>query len=173
MKNFNQVHNELRPRVLGYLTKITGDSNLAEDLTNETMVKVWMNFNKFDMDKGSISTWTMRITKNVLTDYWRKRQLDTVSIQGAVDEEGNEYFKLPVAETPHSVVVASELGEGIQLAINSLPKNQKRIADMFFNQELSYEEISIELNKPLGSVKSSLYRAKTMLQESILTTELV
>jgi RNA polymerase sigma-70 factor (ECF subfamily) len=164
MTNFNKLYNELRPYVFNFIRMKTRDSDLAEDLTNDTMLKVYNNLDKFDEEKGKINTWVVRIANNVLIDHWRKKKLNTTSIDEFVDDEGNNTFHGSDNVTPHSEMVNTQIGEGIEMAFGKLPEKYKELADLFFKKQLSYEEISDELNAPLGTIKANIHRTRKILQ---------
>jgi len=173
MKNYNEVYRELQPKVLGFLVKFTnGDIELAEDLTSITMEKVLFNLEKYDESKSKMSTWAINIAKNVAIDNTRKRRLKTASIHDYVDDQGNETLQATSSVTPYSEMVSKQIGHGIELALSKLPMNYKDIADLYFKKELSYEEISDELQKPLGTIKASIHRARQLLQESLKSVKL-
>jgi RNA polymerase sigma-70 factor (ECF subfamily) len=167
MKNFNEIYNELKPKVLGFLIKSTGNVELANDLTSDTMIKIFQNIDKFDQTRSKLSSWAISIAKNVAIDNHRKRKLLTTSISSFVDDEGNEYIQCPSYDTPYSNIVSKQLGEGIDLAFNKLPKIYKDIANLYFKKQLSYSEISDELIKPIGTVKATIHRIRKILQESL------
>lgn len=167
MKNYNEVYKELNNVVLGYLIKKTRDKELAEDLTSDTLYKVFVNIDKFDEDKANIKTWAVNIANNVLIDHWRKRKLATSSIHDFVDDEGNETIQYSDNTTPFSEMVNKQIGLGIDLAFSKLPTNYQDIANLYFKKQLSYEEISVELDKPLGTIKANIFRVRKMLQEKL------
>jgi len=173
MKNFNEVYRKLQPNVLGYLIKFThGDKELAEDLTSITMEKVLFNLDKYDENKSKMTTWAINIAKNVAIDNSRKRRLKTASIHDYVDDQGNETLQATNSVTPYSEIVSKQIGHGIELALSKLPINYKDIANLYFRKQLSYEEISDELQKPLGTIKANIHRARHLLQESLKNVKL-
>lgn len=173
MKNFNQIHNELRPKILGFLIKQLGDIELAKDLTAEAMVKIWNNLDKFDENKSSLNTWAVNVAKNVAIDNYRKRALMTTSIHEFVDDDGNETIKAVSNDTPHTEMVTKEIAMGIDYAMNKLPENYRRVAELFFKGQLSYEEISTDLSMPMGTVKATINRARKQLQSTLVSINLI
>jgi RNA polymerase sigma-70 factor (ECF subfamily) len=173
MKKYNEVYNKLQPIVLGYLIKFNhGDIEQAEDQASITMEKVLFNLDKYDEEKSKMTTWAINIAKNVAIDATRKRRLSTLSIHDYVDDQGNETIQEQTSVTPYSEMVSKQIGDGIELALSKLPMNYKDIADMYFKKELSYQEISNELQKPLGTIKANIHRARLLLQESLKNVKL-
>lgn len=169
MKNFNEIYKVYSTNVFNYLNKKTGyrDSELARDLMQETMVKVHNHLDSFDGNKASMNTWIITIARNTWIDYDRKRRVDTQPINNFVDEDGNEMIHIEADENPLNDVINNQIGEGIQLAFSKLPDLYRQYADLFFNQQLSYDEIANELNAPIGTVKGTINRTRMLLKDLI------
>lgn len=167
MKNYNNQYKELNEVVLNHLNYQLKDKELAKDLASDTMFKIFTNIDKFDENKANIKTWAINIAKNVLIDHWRKRKLMTASLHDYVDDEGNETIQYTNNVTPHSELVSKQIGIGIDLAFSKLPAIYQDIANLYFKKQLSYEEISTELDKPLGTIKANIFRVRKLLQEKL------
>jgi len=167
MKNYNEVYRKLQPVVLGYLIKLTNNRDTAEHLASITMEKVLFNLDKYDESKSKMTTWAINIAKNAAIDESRKRRLTTMSISDFVDEQGNETIQVSNNVTPYSEIVSKQIGHGIDLALSKLPMIYKDIANLYFRKQLSYEEISNELQRPLGTIKAGIHRARLILQDSL------
>lgn len=171
MENFNAIYKEHSDYIFNLLDRklFYKDSDLARDLTQDTFIKVAKNLDIFDGSKSKMRTWIVTIAKNVLIDYSRKKQIDIESIDGYVDNDGVHFFpNEPEAKsTPLSDMVNMQIAEGIQLAFSKLPENYKQYAELLFNKQLSYDEIAVELNQPLGTVKASIYRTRELLRETL------
>lgn len=159
---FNEIYSELKSKIEAFICyKVNGDKLLAEDLTQEVFIKVLNGIDAFDSDKSSIHTWVFNITNNHLIDYWRKKKMDTMSISNYVNEDGNE--TLQIADVVNAIE-NSEVKEMIGMAISQLPKTYKRIGNLFFNHNYSYEEISNIMGIPLGTVKGKIFRTRKLLE---------
>ncbi len=158
------IYAEHHNNVLKWIHSKIRNQETAEELAGDVFVKVHENINVYDADKAKVNTWVYHIAKNVVIDYLRKKNLPTNSLSDMVDEDGNETVFHTDYTNPYTDMVNSELGATIQKAIDSLPETYHNIADMFFLQEQSHEEISTALDVPIGTVKGYIFRAKELLR---------
>ena len=135
------------------------DDMLAQDATQEVFLRVYRNLKRF---KGSakLSTWLYRIVKNVCYDLLKKRK--TVRL-----EEGQEE-RLPAdGVDPETGTLVRWEHRRLRAAVAKLPESQRLAVNMYYFQELSYEEIAEIMEQPLGTVKSHLFRGKAALAEAL------
>ena len=141
----------------------------AEDVTLEVFGRAFTKLSKYDPTKGTFSSWLFQIAHHRSIDFVRKRRLDCVSINAPLVFGGTATFaeNVPCAVHPESVLLGNEAKQLLHENIERLkPPFQSLIALRYF-EELSYEEIATELNMPMGTVKSYLFRAKSDLRASI------
>lgn len=144
----------------------------AEDLTLKTLEKVIMRLELYD-EKFAFSTWVYRIAQNTMIDEKRmSKSVDVISVDdmNSEDSDGHEGFVLPSnGPTPFDIMRKDERAKRIITAVDSLHnKDQKMAVKLRYFEELSYEEISDRMQKPLNTVKTILNRAKINLQSSQL-----
>jgi len=174
MENFNSIYSENHKMVLNFINMKVNEFSVAEELTNDVFMRVHKHLNNYDSDKASVKTWVMNIAKNIVIDHYRKSKLETISVDKE-DENGVsgyatwKMFSASSKATPHSEMVRGEIGDEIQRSISSLDGKYRDVADLFFNKELSYEEISKELNIPIGTVKGQISRARKILVTDLET----
>lgn len=166
MQNFNEIYKQHKPMVLFFATQKLGVVE-AEELTQDVFMKVYNNLHKYDESKAKMSTWIMTFAKNAIIDRYRKVKLETTSIDSFVTEDGKELFQIPTFSNPESTMVDTEKGQSVMNHILNLPKTYKRIANLYFNLEMSYNEIASRMNIPMGTVKAQISRARKLLQQSI------
>ena len=174
MENFNKVYADNHKMVLNFINMKVNEFTTAEELTNDVFMKVYKHLANFDEDKASMSTWVMNIAKNTVIDHYRKAKLETVSVDKENENGESGYATwnlLNVANipTPLNKIIGDEIGDMIQGEISSLDGKYKDVADLFFNEELSYEEIADRLMLPLGTVKGQISRARKKLTEKLET----
>jgi len=158
--------------VLGYQNKVIhisygmlSDYQDACDAAQEVFVKVYRSIDRFRGD-SSLSTWIYRITKNVCSDFLRKRKDPYLSI----DEEKEEGTKLEIVDTsksPEQIAEKNEIQRIVHEALGELDDNSRLMITMFDLEGLSYEEISAALEIPIGTVKSRLNRAREKLKKNL------
>lgn len=172
MKNFNKIYSENHKSVLGFILRKVNNTVVAEELTNDVFMKVYKHLDNYDSEKSAMNTWIMNITSNVVIDYYRKRKMETISIEHSNSDEDNIHLVMldrfkSNKSTPFKIMSNAEGVERIQFAIDKLPEKYRRIAKLFFNEELSYQEIAETLACSLGTVKGQLSRAREILTSQL------
>jgi RNA polymerase sigma-70 factor (ECF subfamily) len=167
------AHRELIKRyerpVFSLVLRMVRDRELAEDLTQDTFVKVLSHLDSYRTD-FKFSSWLFKIANNVAVDHLRRRQLDTVSIHGsphssAFDDVEASRFDLPdERESALGEMEARELGSAIELAISRLRPEYRSCILLRHVEGRSYEEIASTLDLPLGTIKTYIHRARHELR---------
>lgn len=155
--------------------RILQNEEEADDATQEAFVKIWQALPGFRGD-SKFTTWAYRIIRNLCLNRLRstKNNPRLVSVETNFDEgeeEGREIVSnLPGAETeePAWHFDSSERRQLIWQQVDGLPVKYREIIGLYYQQELSYEEISAALDVPVGTVKTHLFRAKAMLKNKLL-----
>ena len=148
-------------RLLRYLTYLTGQPELAEDLFQETWIRVLERGHQYD-PKHEFSTWLFAVARNLTIDYLRKKS--PVSLDGLMEDE--EHAPLEPADTRPSaleMVAQHEHAERISAALVSIPTEYRETVVLRFQEGLALDEIATVTGAPLGTVKSRLYRGLNLL----------
>jgi RNA polymerase sigma-70 factor (ECF subfamily) len=166
---FRELVRRYQRPVFSLLYRMVRDRALAEDLSQDTFVKV-LNGLKSYRPEFKFSSWIFKVANNVAIDQLRKRGVDTISMDGAPDA------KTPDAraatglqlrghgETPLQEVEARELGIAIEQAIGRLRPEYRSCIVLRHVEGYSYEEIAQILDLPLGTVKTYIHRARIELR---------
>ncbi|MDB5004222.1 MAG: sigW 6 [Mucilaginibacter sp.] len=144
--------------------KMVNNKEDAMDLTVETFAKAFEKLDKYQPDYA-FSTWLFRVATNNCIDFIRKKKLNTTSIHGMMDEDGDEkqlQIKADVLN-PEETSIKKQQTEELKLLIQSLPARYRNLITLRYFDELSYEEIAQQLDLPLGTVKAQLFRARYLL----------
>ena len=144
--------------------KMVNNKEDAMDLTVETFAKAFEKLDKYQLE-FAFSTWLFRVGTNNCIDFIRKKKLNTQSINGMVDDDGDER-PLQIksdALNPEEVSMKKEQTQTLKVLIDSLPSRYRNLIVLRYFDELSYEEISEQLDLPLGTVKAQLFRARYLL----------
>jgi RNA polymerase sigma-70 factor, ECF subfamily len=145
--------------VLSLLVRLTGDRALAEDLAQETFIKVVRSLAAFDVTRR-LSAWILRIAHNTAIDALRRRTLRTVWIDAArADGRPHE----PAAPSAPDPVERSALHEALEIAMASLKPDQRVAIALRYEEGLSFEEISQVLGVPEATARSHVHRARKLL----------
>lgn len=144
--------------------KMVNNKDNAMDLTVETFGKAFENIDKYKPD-FAFSTWLYRIATNNCIDFIRKKKLNLVSINGMVDDEGDDMPLQIKSDTlnPEENSIKKQQNEQIKLIVDKLPSRYKKLIILRYYDELSYEEIAQQLDLPLGTIKAQLFRARDLL----------
>jgi RNA polymerase sigma-70 factor (ECF subfamily) len=156
--------------VFSLIYRMVRDRALAEDLAQETFVKA---LNALDTYRSEFkfSSWLFKIANNVAIDHLRRRQLETLSLDGgpaaltAREVEETRPIVPDRAETPLQEVEARELGAAIERAIGKLRPEYRACIILRHIEDRPYEDIAQILDLPLGTVKTYLHRARAELKE--------
>lgn len=151
--------------VYNYQLKRTKSENEAEDITIQTFSKAFDKINTFD-DNYVFKTWLIAISKNVHIDLLRKKKV-SISTETTKEQEEKIYLVVDENPTPEDKIIGEQNLAKLLLDIKKLkPKYQEMIQLRYF-QELTYKEISAQINEPMNNVKVKLLRAKKLLAEII------
>ena len=153
-----------------YLRRLVRSEHVLDDLVQESLIKAFEALDSYS-PQYAFSTWLYRIAKNHTIDHLRKKRLHTRSIDRPVrTSEGDERpYQLPAGGTyrPDAHVVKDQRRTIIQEAIDALPEKYRRVIELRHQEELSYKEIAEELDRPLGTVKAHIYRARERLNKHL------
>ena len=155
----------LQHRLLRYLVFLTGNRELAEDIFQETWIRVMERGKQYN-GKSKFDTWLFAIARNLVIDWSRKKT--TTSLEALQEQFGNEHaFDVPSnAPSPFDAVTTRENRESVQAALGRLDALHREVLVLRFHEELSLEEIATITKAPLSTVKSRLYRGLAALKPS-------
>jgi len=176
MKNvpweFQKIYDIYQPKILRYLSRLAGEHE-AEDLTQETFVKVHQGLEKF-RGESQLSTWIYRIATNTALDRLRSPSFQRTA-QGSLSENLDESKiadrvictekKRPLIEQQ---LIRDEMNDCIRGYIEKLPENYRTVLVLSELEEFKNNEIAEILGVTLDAVKIRLHRAREMLKEELI-----
>lgn len=148
---FAAAYEESRDAVYGYLVYMTKDTILAEDLSQEVFLRMFLHLDKF-RGEASVRTWALRIARNVFLSYAKRRQ--------PVLLEEQEWPELAGSNCPEEEILRKEQGERVRQCLMCLAEQERTILLLRDFEELSYEEIARITDLSVEVVKSRIYRAR-------------
>ena len=150
-------------RLLRYLVFLTGNRELAEDIFQETWIRVMERGKQYN-GKAKFDTWLFAIARHLVIDWSRKKT--TTSLEALQEQYGGEStFDVPSnAPSPFDAITSRENRESVQAALSQLDSLHREVLVLRFHEELSLEEIATVTNAPLSTVKSRLYRGLAALK---------
>ncbi|MBN3580781.1 sigma-70 family RNA polymerase sigma factor [Algoriphagus aestuarii] len=149
------------------ILKMIRDADDAEDLTMEAFAKAFKNLDRFKKDY-TFSTWLFRIATNNTIDFIRKKKLKTMSLNNTLTDDGGNSVNIDVEDddnNPQDEFIKTQRIEMVRIFVDKLPAKYRKLVQLRYFDELSYEEIAQELEKPLGTVKAQLHRSRELLYE--------
>ncbi len=158
--------------VFSLILRMVRDRQLAEDLAQETFIKALNAIGSY-RPEFKFSSWIFKIANNAAIDQLRRREVDTLSIDGApnaTSADDIEATALQVGdkgETPLAELEARELGTHIERAIAQLRPEYRSCIMLRHVEGLAYEEIAQLLDLPLGTVKTYIHRARHELRDML------
>jgi RNA polymerase sigma-70 factor (ECF subfamily) len=162
-KAFSALMNRYRDSLYYMLLKMVSNTSDAEDLTIEAFGKAFRNLESFTPE-FAFSTWLFKIATNNCIDFIRKKQASPTPIDQLQDDMEsltvNIQSDLP---DPEESLINDQKIAVLRDIVNQLKPRYRKLIELRYYKEYSYEEIASELNLPIGTVKAQLYRAKTLL----------
>ncbi len=150
------IERYLKP-LYGFLFRLTGNSDEATDLVQETFLKFWKNIRGFDEDRN-FKTWIFTIARNTAFDYLRKKKQLLFS---ALDTE-SDTFESSLEDTsplPEELFARAESAEQLEKALASLSPEYRSIVLLHDMDGLTFETIGEIAGKPMNTIKSQYRRA--------------
>ena len=159
-------------RLYGVALRLTRNQADAEDLVSETTVKAWSKLDQLE-DRQSFPKWVLRILTNTFISNRRGARLERTT---SLEEDGEQGFSLfeklhqPFLlwwSNPEQELLNKLLREDIERALDNLPESFRTIVVLVDIEGYAYGEVAESLGVPIGTVRSRLSRARSMLQRSL------
>jgi RNA polymerase sigma-70 factor (ECF subfamily) len=158
-----------RDAIYFMLLKMVNNKNDAEDLTIEAFGKAFRNLGQYS-PSFAFSTWLFKIATNNCIDFLRKRRSDILSLDAPIDSGEYEQQAIPVASDtldPEEIIIKEQKYILMNQIVQKLKPRYRKLIELRYFREFSYEEIAAELELPIGTVKAQLFRARELLYQII------
>jgi len=170
-KAFASLMNRYRDSIYYMLLKMVNNPSDAEDLTIEAFGKAFRNLDLYT-PKFAFSTWLFKIATNNCVDFIRKKQVSPSPFDNLFDNLENVTVNIQSdLPDPEESLINFQKIASLKDIVNQLKPRYKSLIELRYYKEYSYEEISTELNLPIGTVKAQLFRAKTLLYNILIKTD--
>ena len=165
---FDDLMRKYYPRILNLAYRLTGNRQLAEDLTQDVFMKVYKSATRY-RPQSKFQTWLYTIAKNTCFNELRRKRWQMVSLDEPVDAKAGELRKeLPdPGADPATEFLQKEKENQVWAAVNDLPENQRMAVILRRYENFSYAEIAATLDVTDKAVKSLLSRAKVNLKNKL------
>lgn len=157
--------------VYSFVFRLTGEKEEASDITQEVFVKIWKNLDRYD-PKQNLKTWILAITRNTTIDWLRKKRPIVFSKLNKDGGEEIQDFGENIKDESllqDEILAQKESREKLNEVINLLSFNQREVFLLHLEDELSFEEISQLVGRPMNTVKSQYRRALINLRDYLIS----
>ncbi|HLU25807.1 MAG TPA: sigma-70 family RNA polymerase sigma factor [Longimicrobiales bacterium] len=169
---YRELIDRYQKPVFSLVYRLVRDRELAEDLAQETFIKVLNALDRYD-PRYKFSSWIFKIAHNTALDQLRKKELATLSLDGsphATDAEEVDATVLTAIasdETPEDYAANRELGTVLERAIATLRPEYRTAIILWHVEGRPYDEIAEIMGVPLGTVKTYIHRARGELRQKL------
>ena len=164
---FDELMNRYECKILNFINGFMNNRVVSEDLTQDTLLKIWINADKYQ-PIAKFSTWAYTIARNcALTEYRKLKRRNTHSFSQLSKEDYEFNLDNVQGEENKDLSSDKETYRFIKSAIAELPDEFREIIILKDFQEHSYDEISSIIGLPLGTVKSRINRGRQKIREII------
>jgi len=169
LDSFNRLVLLYQDMVYNQAYRVLGDSQAADDATQETFIAAYKNIRRFR--GGSFKAWLLRIVTNASYDELRRKKRRPTTSLEPLDDSGDEIetprWIADPGESPEEFAARSELAKAIQHCLEGLPLEFRVAVTMVDIQGLDYVEAAAALGKPVGTIKSRLARGRLRLRDCL------
>ena len=158
-------------RIQRLIARMVRDTDLVEDIAQETFIRAYRALHQFRGD-AQFYTWLYRIAINTAKKFLLELKREpyiarTFADNDADDETFSQKQEPTTDETPETVLAAKELAAVVNAAVDDLPADLKQALVLREVEGLSYEEIAVSMNCPIGTVRSRIFRARDAVSAKI------
>lgn len=152
-RGFNVLYNNYSGALFGVINKIVQSDDDANDLLQDTFLKIWRNIDNYDSSKGSIFTWMMNIARNLSID--KIRSADFRDSSQNISMEQNVIYQV---DNEHQTLMDVD-SIGLRKVVDNLKPEYRQLIELVYYQGYTQAEVSEEYGIPLGTVKTRIKAA--------------
>ena len=169
---YAELLNNYRDSLYYIMLKMTSNPTDAEDLMIEAFGKAFKNLKNYTTEYA-FSTWLFRIAANNCIDFLRKsKRMQFADFLSDEDEPASNPFNVPAdIPDPEEQIIEKQKIKLMHEVVDKLKPHYRRLVELRYFSEWSYEEIATELNLPIGTVKAKLFRSREFLYQVLQAHE--
>ncbi len=153
--SFERLHKLVAPRLLRFTLRMHTPYEFAEDVVQESLIAIWRQSAHYDADLSSPMTWMIAIARNKAYDAFRANRVRFCASEDACEEQDNEDASAP---SPCSFVEQQQTSTEIRRCLGRLMADRRVAIELAYLQDLTHQEVALQLGKPLGTVKTWIRR---------------
>ncbi len=172
-KAYAELMQRYKDSIYFMLLKMVNNRDDADDLTIEAFGKAFKNLHQYTPDYA-FSTWLFKIATNNCIDFIRRKKKMTFSIDKSMENDNGQEMQYEIKSPmldPEENMIKKQKALVMRDVVEKLKPRYKRLVELRYFQERSYEEIADELQLPLGTVKAQLFRAREFLYQILKNQE--
>ena len=172
-KSYAELMSRYKDSIYFMLLKMVNNRDDADDLTIEAFGKAFKNLHQYTPD-FAFSTWLFKIATNNCIDFIRRKRKFTFSIDKSMENDSGQEMQFEIKSPmldPEENMIKKQKAILMRDVVEKLKPRYKRLVELRYFQERSYEEIADELKLPLGTVKAQLFRAREFLYQILKNQE--
>ncbi|MGH9276772.1 MAG: RNA polymerase sigma factor [Acidimicrobiales bacterium] len=150
-----ELYRRYEGRIYGLGVKLLGDTSLAEELVQETFVRIWRKAEQYDPSKGTVATFLFAIARRIAIDLWRRPSSRPFQPEG-----GDE-------AAPGEAVERALVALTVRDALDALSPDHREVLELSYRRDLDQRAIAARLGVPLGTVKTRTYHALRNLKRAL------
>jgi RNA polymerase sigma-70 factor (ECF subfamily) len=154
-----ELYDRYAARLHGLGLRLLGDPGLAEELVQETFVRLWQSADRYDPERGSVPSFVFTIARRLAIDLWRRPSSKPFTELGEADREPDR--------DPDDVVDQLLVGLNVRDALTSLPEGQREVLELLYLQDLTQRQVAERVGVPLGTVKTRAFYGLRSLKEAL------
>jgi len=168
---FAELMDRYRDTIFYMLLRMVKNKSDADDLTIEAFGKAFKNIHQYTPN-FAFSTWLFKIASNNCIDFLRKKKTNTISIESQSDDPSKDtQMSIPAhGLDPEENLIKQQEAALMRNIVEKLKPRYRELVRLRYFNEYSYEEISSEMNIPIGTVKAQLFRARELLNNILKTS---
>ena len=165
---FNELVRRHVSSVYTFALRLTGNEQNAEDIAQITFVKAWLNLGKF-LRGSSFRTWLLAIARNASIDLLRKKHEIPITLMQSDESESSFEENLPDMEPlPDEITASAREKETMQTLLKELPLVQREVLLLYYQEHLTFAEISQTTGISINTIKSRHFRALRELRKRLI-----
>jgi RNA polymerase sigma-70 factor (ECF subfamily) len=150
-----ELYHRYEGRLYGLGTKLLGDPSLAEELVQETFVRIWRKADQYDPSVGTVATFLFAIARHIAIDLWRRPS--SRPFQPEAEDE----------PAPGDAVERALVGLAVRDALEALTPDHRQVLELSYRRDLNQRAIADQLGVPLGTVKTRTFHALRALKRAL------
>jgi RNA polymerase sigma factor (sigma-70 family) len=169
-KAYAELLHRYKESVYFMMLKMCSNKDDAEDLTIEAFGRAFKKLEQYSPD-FAFSTWLFKIASNNAIDFIRRKKIKySIPIESKNEDGENFDYSVNIKASgldPEESFIKKQKIEAVRLLVDKLKPKYKEMIELFYFQEMSHEEISKQLNLPIGTIKAQLFRARDLLYNAL------